>query len=290
MRPALRTFLIAATLFGGALAAPGCADNVPTETNACPCSTGYICCESGVCAREVATCGAATAALSIGAQGRWTGYVENAGQKLLADDSLDITFDVDANGALEGRVVFGAGPPAPPTDPMTVWPEPGTGKGGFLVNGSDYFTPLGEVQPVVGFPLGARDIRWEARRLRFTLEPVEAWATWCDLQSPHPAAMGDYICAPEYTNGRIDDGGIGRCYPNGSPDAQAVDCQWSQACSSRICDCTASSCSVRTASSPNSVWPIFRFDIALRGDEGDGSLYATNTGTSYNVRLIRAAR
>jgi hypothetical protein len=281
MKPALKTFLMAAAVTIGALSASGCADAVPTQSNACPCANGYVCCESGVCASEVATCGAATAALSIGAQGRWTGYVENAGA-LLVDDSLDLSLDVDANGALQGRVVFGSGPPAPPTDPLALWPEPG--KGGFVLNPNDYFSPITGVQPVVGVPLTARDIRWEARRLRFRVEPVEALGSWCALQTPVQAPWGEYFCSRLVTQGGTGDDGIGRCFAGGEFGPE-VDCKLAAACFTRPCDCTASGCSVRAMSYPSGFWPVFHFDIALRGDEGDGSL-----NTSNNVRLIRASR
>jgi hypothetical protein len=255
-----------------------CAEPVSTATKPCPCASGYVCCESGVCASEAATCGAATAALSTEAQGRWTGYVEGT-DPMFGEDSIDLTLHVDAAGALTGQIVFGEGPPPAPTDPQAAWPGPG--KGGFVWSETDYVSPFVGLQPVVGVPLTARDIRWEAGRLRFTVELVEAWAPWCALQTPLLAARGDYTCAPEITIGRIENG-IGLCFPNS--ESPPIDCRWSTMCSARICDCTATGCGGRALSDPLVALPIFHFDIALRGDEGDGSL-----NTSTNVRLVRSA-
>jgi hypothetical protein len=75
---------------------------------------------------------------------------------------------------------------------------------------------------------------------------------------------------------------------NFSPDRYAeqvvvVDCAWQILCGGTLapCACTAQGCDAATQ-------PTISFDIALRGDEGDGSTtYPSNGG--HNVRLIRAS-
>ena len=168
MRPISRTFLIAAMLFGGALAAPGCAADVPTASNACPCATGYVCCASGVCAPDQSGCGTATAALSIAAQGKWVGYVENAASLSSGSDDLELTLTVDEAGAITGRMIFGTGAAPPvPTDGMMTWPP-----------GTDYAGPVSKFTarwPYEGVAYTTQSPEWEARRLRFTIARLEPW-------------------------------------------------------------------------------------------------------------------
>ena len=192
----------------------GCADKVRTAISPCPCASGYVCCESGVCARDSASCGAATAALSAAAQGRWTGYVENASFRS-GSDLLELSFSVDASGALSGTVFVGnAMPPEPPTDPDIGWPTD---------------RPYGGTY-VEGFPYEAHDVRWQAARLKFTIAAREASADWCALQTSYPYAniggspSPTYYCIP--TNGYPGtNDGAGHCtigLPPQSPDSAAA--------------------------------------------------------------------
>ena len=123
---------------------------MPTAISPCPCASGYVCCDSGVCAADSAGCGAATAALSLAAQGRWTGYIENASFRS-GSDLIELSFSVDGSGRLSGTVFVGnAMPPAAPTDPDVGWPT----------------DRAYDATYVEGFPYEARDIRWETARLK----------------------------------------------------------------------------------------------------------------------------
>src|SRR6185436_3054232 len=79
------------SLIAAVAGATGCVDKVNTAVLSCPCASGYVCCESGVCATEQNGCPAATAALSASVAGRWTGYVENLAG---GDDAVSITIAV----------------------------------------------------------------------------------------------------------------------------------------------------------------------------------------------------
>lgn len=54
---AQRPLLFGALLF--TLAAGGCAEKVGLDNRSCPCAAGYVCCPSGVCAADQASCGGA---------------------------------------------------------------------------------------------------------------------------------------------------------------------------------------------------------------------------------------
>ena len=53
MTTAMRVALI--VLLGG-IGGMACARQLPTETNPCPCASGYVCCASGTCAPDQASC------------------------------------------------------------------------------------------------------------------------------------------------------------------------------------------------------------------------------------------
>ena len=165
----------------GALAS--CADEVTSDLNPCPCADGYVCCESGVCAQDTNACSVATQALSSQAVGMWTGYLENF--ELNADDSIKVAIAVGGDGTLSGQVVFGKdAAPEPPTDPSKPWPP--------NLPTANTFAPA----YLPGFAYQADDIRWEARRLKFTAGRYEPWDSWCALQTSHEAEPGKFLCRP----------------------------------------------------------------------------------------------
>jgi hypothetical protein len=261
-----------------------CGGPVSTAARPCPCAAGYVCCESGVCAAEEGACGAATGALSAEAQGRWMGYIENP-PGYFVSDALDLTFDVDADGSLRGRVVFGNGAqPGAPTEARMFWPP--VEKGGALFDETHLFAGL--FRPVEGVPLTARGVKWQARRLRFIVNVREAFDPWCALQTPYPYSVGAYACAPESGGAYQDDNGKHVCLLGAAPNLEVVDCRWRELCGlDRACACTASECTGNAAAESADLVGadvVLRFDIALSGDEAEGSM------GDYNIRLVRASR
>jgi hypothetical protein len=226
-------------------AAGGCGDPVPTAAQPCPCASGYICCDSGVCAQDQASCGAATAALSAQAQGHWVGYIEGATFPS-GSDALDLTFQAEADGTLSGTVKMGMGPPPPPaTDGSVAW-QPA------------------EQWILEGFAYHPRNIVWQARRLRFDIPASEPWQPWCALQKSYSWGDNGWSCLPFSPS--ISGNGTNECEVPGLPNK--VDCSLVDACYAKkdyTCTCNADGCSASNV-------PGEHFDIALRGDSGDGSM------------------
>ncbi len=253
---------------------PACADHVavPTEITSCPCAGSSVCCASGVCAANQNACDAATHALSESIQGVWTGYLENF--QLSTDDSIKISIDVAPDGTLSGQVVLGKDTqPAPATDPDSPWPPS--------------INPVTPVLPsyIPGFAYEARNIRWEARRLRFDIAQYQAWQPWCALQQSYQTGPDSYNCVP-------GNGGVGT-----APDGTGTQMCFAEDRAGNIvapvqcfklflfcdglgpCSCDATACNARTDFS-------YSFDIALRDGIGDGS----NTLSNGNVRLTQSSQ
>jgi len=253
----------------------GCADHVKSAVVTCPCDRG-ICCASGVCADDETACGAATQALSSASAGRWTGYIENF-TFASGSDALDLTLHVEDDGSLAGELIMGQGPaPAPPTDPNVGWPV-GVEQPGFW-----------QPNPVEGLAYHLTNVRWTALRLQFDLNLSEPWGPWCEMQTSYDIREvggvtyeNPWRCTPE-------DGWVGsgeECFQRVSADPSvpkvAIDCNKAALCGhEQPCHCTADGCAVATK-------PSASFDIALRGNDGDGS--ETALDESHNVRLIRAS-
>ena len=145
-----------------------CVEHVDTGLKPCPCAGGNVCCESGVCAADSAGCGAATVALSTSVQGSWSGYIENFQG---APDTVRIAIAVASDGTLSGQATFGTDAPPPPApDPALPWPP-------------NYDTRA-DPTFVAGASYTARDINWQARRLKLKLELSELWQPWCALLPP----------------------------------------------------------------------------------------------------------
>jgi hypothetical protein len=260
----LRGVACAAAMLGLFAAGEGCADHVQSAVLACPCDQG-ICCASGVCAADQSSCEQATQALSSESAGHWTGYVENFAFPSGAD-ALDLTLNVETDGSLSGRMIFGAGTvPAPPTDGTVAWP-PNLNLNFILMEGVAYHVT---------------NVKWTARRLQFQVAEREPWGPWCQLQEPHMWAPGWWECGPNAGFGPGGQGGCALDYPSGPV---SVDCDWLHLCvqlyPEETCACSESGCD---ASPQTSV----ALDIALRGNDGDGSIGGVTN--AQNVRLIRAS-
>lgn len=268
-RPGIRLLVLGGLL--GALAIPACASHVsvPAEIQTCPCAGSAYCCPSGVCAADATGCDAATAALSNSVEGEWQGYFENF--SLNTDDSLAISIVVADDGTMSGHVTIGqATPPAPATDPTTPWP-PGLG---ITLGGAQL------PQYIPGFAYQARNVRWEAQRLRFEIEQFEPWQPSCQLQTPYPTSAGGYNCVPGEGGGTSSgEGADEQCIAQdnqGMVVAQVPCFAFFDLCGGpRVCQCDATACRADPSA-------VYTFDIALRDGLGDGSTSLTTSPIRLN--------
>lgn len=262
-RPWLRALGLLASIAVLPAALPACASHVTEAIRACPCSDGNFCCESGVCAADQSSCGAATLALSQAARGDWRGYIENF--QWNADDAVRISIAVASDGTLSGQVFLGnAVPPAPATDPTAPWPP-----------GLDH---AAEPPPYIrGFAYTAENIHWEARRLKFLIGRYEPWQPWCALQTSYEDLPGQFSCRPDggATDALCDVAGACVCQQT-SCDCEGIG----------VCACDATGCNAATEW--RSTLISYSFDIALDTGKGDGSV---NLGIGlpelHNLRLTR---
>ena len=267
--------IAAAAVLAGAAGTVACTDTVSTAINPCPCATGYVCCDSGVCAKDQSSCAAATQALSESVAGTWQGYVENF--TIDGDSSLQLSIAVDAQGVLSGQVVLGSGSaPPPPTDFAAPWPPD--------LNAD----PLGDAffffpGVMSGFAYTAQNLRWEGTRLRFSLLRFEPWQSWCEAQHSYedpPVGFyaGNFACAPGSSAGAYPDPVTGETIcdvsygcdvPPGQqcPPATPVACALAEVLCrpGGVCQCSASGCQFNPMG-------VAHFDVALRGSVGDGSV------------------
>lgn len=249
----------AATLAGG------CVDRVDASIRSCPCAAGNVCCESGVCAEDQAACGAATLALSQSVRGEWAGYIEN--YKAPPNDAIRIAVSVAGDGTLSGVVKLGAAgaPPAPPTDPALPWP-PGRSEE--------------QTSYVSGFAYDARDMSWQAKRLRLSVQTYQPWEAWCGLQTSYPQSnaelAGAFSCVPD----GLDSDAGGNCSVPGTTPTDPripVNCDAASLCY-EMCRCDAASC----GATPD---VFYRIDIAFDGSRAEGSISLWNS--NFNLRLDR---
>jgi len=250
----------------------GCADHVQSSLATCPCSQGMVCCESGVCAADESACAQATSALSNDSAGHWTGYVENFAFAS-GSDALDLTLTAGSDGSLSGQLILGMGTmPPPATDGTVGWPS---GQFSFDSLG----LPLGALE---GYGYHLNNVKWTALRLQFEIDIAEPWGPWCRLQN-----SSDSACVQVHGGYGTN---AGECFtPTGM---QQVDCGLVYLCADAdVCVCSPAGCDAATA-------PIYQFDVALRNNDGDGSVVDNRTPgvtlpgqmpATHNVRLIRAS-
>lgn len=254
-------------LLTGAGLVPACADKVASETKGCPCATGNVCCSSGVCAASEAGCPAATLALAEESAGTWTGYFENFNLRSGAD-SIRITLAV-AGHDVSGQVRMGSENLEPDTlEPPTAVPG---SDGGFFVDaiGGRGF----EVRE--GFHYPATDIRWESRRLKFTIPLGAAWKARCDAQQPVTFEGQTFYCP-----GNFEFSSFGGCtlgVGNGSTTVP-IDCHLLLGCFLDHCGCNETTCTPNGGDAT--------IDVALRDGIGDGSIGGIDV-SPINIRLTR---
>ena len=188
----------------------------------------------------------------------WDGYTE-AQQFIPGSDRIRVRISGDGQGTL----TLGESQTYPaPTDPNVGYP-PNEDAMSALIKDSMF-------RPGAEYPL--HGVRVESKRIRFTVSTNDFYKAWCELQTP--VATNDatvYSCGHNGYSGN----GAGMCFV--SDTGAPIDCRKASLCTgSRVCVCTASSCT----SNPDY---FVQFDAALR-DEG---VLLEGTFNSATVRLER---
>lgn len=260
----------------------GCSERLSPLTSPCPCATGYVCCESGICATSETSCEDATLALARESAGTWTGYLENFALRS-GGDEVSISLSVSGQN-VSGQVVFGTAQQPPAPQPNMPWPP-----------GSSDDTVFGEAGIVEGFVYQAREVRWLNRRLKFQIELAEAWQPFCDAVATPPITLAEqtFVCP---TQG-VGITGSGECRVHlepwtfsdtiqGVPVSDADCAVLKKRCGpGQRCICDEVGCSALPGQ--------LSVDVALRGDMGDGSMAGPSTGLddplpTTNLRLTRS--
>jgi hypothetical protein len=156
-------------------------------------------------------------------------------------DGIDIVLTCDrasSDPTIDGgTIVFGTGTPPTVEDPTLWWP------------GENPHASGASAQLISGFVYQLFDIQYDhGQRLQFKIKTAEAYAGWCEAQTPilQPEGMSvDYSCIP-YKDGGLDcsGGDYSACvttYPD-QPDLTLSHDMWAM-CGSDICACTADGCS-----------------------------------------------
>jgi len=188
-----------------------------------------------------------------GVAGVWTGYVENAALGFTSD-AVRLTLDQAADGTNQIHVAYGAAPPPPPATSATDLP-PGLNGGNGGAGGV-----AGTQSVVEGFSYVAHNVDWQAFgqqwRLRFLVDIVEPWASWCRLQpsyaTPSPGGV-EYACLPNTGGGSISGPGTGldggtECWVNDSTGHKEKDvsCAQLQLCPGNfVCACDQCGCDMQ---------------------------------------------
>jgi hypothetical protein len=274
MKVEQKALLLGSSMVLATALAAACVDHVDAEIKSCPCASGYVCCESGVCAVDSFQCDAATSALSASVEGTWSGYIENFERRPDAPDALRIMLTVAADGTLSSQVTFGGSAPPSPTDRAQLWPP-----------NYDFFL---DPNFLPGTSYRARDIKWQSRRLKFSVDLYEGWQPWCALQQSYPVpgddgstpagvTPGDRYWCNEAMLADNNPDEAGHCAIQLSPGVtQPIDCGKYFMCS-MTCQCEAGGCHAKPELTN-------AFDIAFDGATAEGSI---SFGMNYNVRLTR---
>lgn len=197
---------------------------------------------------------------SGGVSGTWTGYIENF---TFPDgsDTMTLVVHAESNDSITGTLTFGtrAAPP-PPTDPNVGYP-PGAEP--------NPLTPAS----IEGFHYTLVGGKLTGTRVQFGVSTLELWKAWCALQTPEPPPAGStgepWGCNPRSF------GGPGESSPPvcvGGQSSGQVDCGKAAICTSDVCDCTMTACTV------DRPMPDLTFDMQWNGGRLDGS-------TSTNVYI-----
>jgi hypothetical protein len=243
----------------------GCADLIPAAAQPCPCSAGFVCCDTGLCSQKESACGDTSAILFALVKGEWVGYLEHYAF-LSGSDAIRISLEMSEAGVASGKVVFGSAAPPPAAQRGDIfWPalslDQFTATGNGVLEGATYST---------------RDLRWEQRRLRFTIAHDEPWEPFCAAQPTFAVAdaPGGYQCLPQ----RVHWAEIDQC--DLAESHEPLDCRAAYMCDFGRCVCTADGCHAGSYG--------YTFDLALEGEFGDGSTSMKSDWDGItNIRLER---
>src|SRR5277367_1872302 len=104
--------------------------------------------------------------------GTWNGYVE-AAQFPSGSDAMLLAFTKGTDESVSGKITYGQGTPPPPAiDASSVYP-------------SSAFWSLHDAPALIeGFAYSTLGGSLDGTRLQFRTNAVEAWTSWCALQTP----------------------------------------------------------------------------------------------------------
>ena len=233
----------------------------PPSADPCHCASGYVCCDSGMCAPDRASCTPTTVPpigppfeLFADVAGTWEGILDTF-TFASGSDAIVIEISAPAGGTASAHVVFGDGPaPPPPALRDVAWPAPDV-------------IPL--MAGLEGYRYVARDLRRDGLRVAFTLSRWSPWQDWCSLQAPVANPILGYACvaapAMRDSSGNAVLDAQGRCQEQTTPPI-AVDCAVAfPLCMGTppICTCDARSCRATDL-------PAILFDLSLDQQVGEG--------------------
>jgi len=210
-----------------------------------------------------------------GVTGVWTGYFQGTNLPV-GQDAVTLTIDQAADGSNQIHAVFGTNPPPAPATVATDSYPAGTSTNPPSIPVPSY---------IEGFSYTGHEVQWIGQRLKFGVEPAEAWDSWCKLQQSYwvqyenPSSRS-YNCVP----------GSGLMWSN-DPTTQTctafldehttvpVDCDQANMCSARVCQCDECGCAAPVDANSH-------FDITFDGDLVTGT-GPTFFGSNY-LRLTRS--
>lgn len=205
----------------------------------------------------------------------WTGYIE-AYTFMSGSDRVRVTLDEQGNGWLQ----VGAGDVLPPpTDPNIGWPP-------VLTNLDPGTRSLDPDKPLDGIRYPIQGARVESERIRFTIDPFDAFTTWCEMQTPllHANEVpAGYGCTSAAVLGLAQ--GTNQCTTGNDNDGNPiiVDCAKAALCFISVCACDQTACTSGTGQTVS-------LDAAL--DDDGGSLVGSilMPGETEGTRTIRLKR
>jgi len=270
----------AGLLVGATTAACGAQLQPPPSSDPCGCSSNYVCCDSGLCAPDRASCSPAPPVGPPSEQfadvaGSWVGILETFAFAS-GSDAIVLNISAPPGGTASATVVFGDAPaPPPPTRPDVAWP-------------AEDVLPL--MAGLEGYPYQARALHREGTRVTFTLSRWSPWQEWCAMQTPVANQSLGHACvaAPAMADstGLVVRDAQGKCLEQTTPPI-AIDCAIAfPLCMGTppICTCDARSCGATEL-------PAITFDLLLQDQFGEGTTNVPDwTRGAARVQLYQFSR
>ena len=227
----------------------------------------------------------------------WDGYAEAYTFEPSSSDHIHMSLDAQGNGTIQ----VGNDPLLPaPTDPNVGFP-PGMEATKELV-GVTVTTLSGGVL----YPVHAAQV--QADRIQLGLKPLDYYAAWCAIQTPHYYLNGyvgsggpDGGLVPNYMYGCVQGGGGSETFDSppqctvqdssldGSVTNYPVDCGKYHLCLSQVCSCTAASCTSSPTLPPDTAASAYPAELDGALDSSGKALTGTLNlnGTRVTVHLTR---